>query len=365
MVFPTRESEKAIAGYSITLVDALKEKGVDTISETYTMGSAKSFLRLMPKLLKYDIVHIQHEYMIVGNYSLPFFIAFPFLKFFKKGKLVVTMHTVPSQKTEFVGGKFKNFVRKLIYKLENKIIKWSCDKVIVHTGLFTDILDKEYGFNKKEIDIIPQGVITNIPKFSKAQCKKELKLSGPVYLVIGNFVYDHGQDIVLRQADKIGKTILVKYNPKPLNNTNSKKASDFFEKTKKMVSEKKLDKFVRWDIFDISDTSDLWWKYFTAADLVLLPYRGGIGSGILYHSIAAETPMVASNGPYFKEHEKLYGCLKTVDKEEDYPKVIKETMKKKNLLKLEKDCKDFKKRFSWLELADKYRKIYSSLTQSK
>ena len=81
------------------------------------------------------------------------------------------------------------------------------------------ILEK---FSNK-IKIISQGVIDNLSLINKNKAKKELNISGNVYLIIGNLISDSGADLILRQADKIGKTIIFATNPKGANTRNRKK----------------------------------------------------------------------------------------------------------------------------------------------
>ncbi|MBI2043880.1 glycosyltransferase, partial [Candidatus Pacearchaeota archaeon] len=154
MVFPTRESERAISGYSVTLTDNMKAVGVDIDNVTYTAGSPKTLFKQVSKLKKYDVVHIQHEYNLLGNYGLPFF-ALYFLLFLGNCRVVTTMHTILSQKEQFKGSKFKTFLRKMLYMTQNRVINWFSDVIVVHANFFKEILHHEYGIKKNKIIIFP------------------------------------------------------------------------------------------------------------------------------------------------------------------------------------------------------------------
>ena len=83
------------------------------------------------------------------------------------------------------------------------------------------------------------------------------------------------------------------------------KLDEIKEIIEKDYDAKSNDKPVESGDVDIKDLPySLWWKYFAAADVVLLPYKGGIGSGIFADCIATDKPMVGSNIPYFKEFAK-------------------------------------------------------------
>jgi len=269
---------------------------------------------------------------------------------------------VLSQKEKFKCSKIKTILRKILYFTQNRVIGCFSDKIVVHANFFKEILIKEYGLHKNKVDIFPQGIIENIPSYNKIKIKKELNLLGPIYLFMGSMIPDHGHDIIIKQADKIGKTILVVANPGSVNDRNSDRTRKYLEECKKIVQEKHFEKFVRFDISEnITDKSPLWWKYFAVSDLVLLPYRGGIGSGIFAHSIAAKKPVIASNIQYFNEIAKNFNCIKIAKKDSDYSKIIKEAMKSKNYKKMLKGCEKYLKENSLSAIAVRYKQLYLSL----
>lgn len=360
LVFPSRESEKAISGYSVYLKEALKKNKINVDALTYQAGSPLSFLKILSRLKEYDIIHLQHEYNLLGYYGLPFFLLY-FLLSFYKCKVVTTMHTILSQKEKFKGNKIKILLRKVLYFTQNRIINWFSDRIIIHANFFKEILINEYNFPEVKIKVLPQGIIKDIETISKNKAKKELKLKGSVYLIIGNFVPDHGADIILERAEKIGKTILIVINPKAINDRNQKRLTNYINFCVKYVKDKELSKYVRFDIKPINDEKPEWWLYFYATDLVLQPYRGGIGSGIFTHAMATKTPVIASNILFFKEISKKYGCVKIAETEGDYPRVIKEAMKPKNYSKMKKECERYLKENNWSSVSNKYKNLYNSL----
>lgn len=359
MIFPSLDSEKPIAGYSITLCKAVKKAGVDIDMLTYKAKSFSSFLKLLPKLKNYDVIHLQHEYNLLGCYGLPFFPALILLKLYKKrgAKIIITMHTVLSKKEKYLSKNLMlNWGRKnVFYPLKNRLINRVSNFIILHAGFFKDILIREYGFKTDKIDIMPQGILENIPKIGKEEAKRNLGLSGPVYLLIGSFVPAHGHDIIIKQARKIGPTILTVINPKFI-------GTAFFSELKDYVGSNNLNKIVKFEIKDIKNDMTLdWWKYFYASDIVLLPYRGGIGSGIFAHAIAAERPMIGSNIQYFREFSKSFKGIIIAKTDEDFPKAIKEAMNPQKLKKMEDACKEFKREFGMSSIGRKYKRIYESL----
>ena len=360
MVIPSRKSDKAISSYAVEITKSIKKQKVDIENVFYNAGSPKSFFKIIPKLKKYDVIHLHHEYNLLDFYGLPFFLIYPILWLIKKGALVTMMSTVLSQKEKFKGKPFKNFLRKYLYFFQNRLINWTSDSIIVTMKFHKDILVKEYEFKSDKVEIFPSGGPTKVKIIPKQKAKKELKLSGPVYLIIGNMVPDHRIDTILRQAKKIEGTILIVGNPNPINDRNRKRVQSYLESNKNYVKENNL-KNVRFDIFYITDENPLWWKYFSAADIVLQAYRKGIGSGIFLHAMATKTPVVANNTEFFREIKEKFDCLKLVKEEKDYPKIIREVMKPITYKKMEKGCEKYLKENNWDKIGKRYKELYESL----
>jgi len=357
MIYPDLKSEKAISMYSIKLVDNI-EKNTHIESLSYQAGKPLTLFKSLYKLKRYDIIHIQHEYNLLGFYGVPFFLLFCFLILLNK-RVVITMHTVLSIGIKLRGNKIKVLFRKLLYLTQNFFIKMVSNSVIVHANFFKDILVTDYKLSPRQINVIPQGIIENIPKTEKDVAKRELNLSGPVYLIIGSFVPDHGADKIIKQANRIGGTVLIATNSKSVNDRNNKRIREYLELNKSIVNHRQLYDSVRFDIKEIPFS--LWWKYFSAADIVLLPYIGGIGSGILSDAIAARKPVVASNIKYFREFSEKYGFITIAKKDTDFPKRIKEAMKPDIYKEMVIECDRYIKDYGLSNMGKRYSRLYTSL----
>lgn len=359
MVFPSTSSEKGISSYSINLVNHLRKQGVEVDEITFTQGKTFTLLKQLFKISNYDLVHIQHEYNLLGGFGLPYFVLLGLLKIFKKNVSFVTMHTVLSQKEQFKSGKIKTFLRKILYKTQNRWISWTSERIIVHSRAFKKILIEEYSIPEKKVEVFPHAILENIKTLSKEQAKKKLNLSGPVYLMIGTMIPDHGHDIIVNQANKIGKTTLIVTNPNAVNDRNTEKIKNFLNLNEQIVKENKFEKFVRFDLGVIP--YEKWWMYFSAADLVLLPYRGGIGSGIFSDAMSMKKPVIANNVRYFKEFAQDYGCVKLAKNDSDFPRVIKDAMKPKNYQKMLSECERYFNENGLTPISKKYKQLYESL----
>ena len=131
MIFPSENSEKAISQYSEKLTQNIRKLNLPIADENYTAGSPPSLFKKLKKIKDYDLIHIQHEYNLLGYFGLPFFYVYFYLWMFKKKKLVTTMHTIPSKLSQFKSGIIKTFLRKyILYPLQNWLINKASDNFI-------------------------------------------------------------------------------------------------------------------------------------------------------------------------------------------------------------------------------------------
>ncbi|HTZ41685.1 MAG TPA: glycosyltransferase [Candidatus Omnitrophota bacterium] len=358
LISPNIESEKALAIISGHLAESISNLGINIDLITYNAHSPISFLKKFKKFREYDILHLHHEYNLLGYYGLPFFFILPLLKLMGK-KIVITMHTVLPKSEKFQESKIKILFRKMLYATQNRFIRDFCDLIHVNERFFKDVLVEDYHFNPEKIAIIPQGVIDNIKMPDKKKSRKELGLSGNIYLIIGNLTVDSGADRVIQQADKIGKTILFATNPNAANTSNRAKVLDFIKLNKEIVEKNNFQRYVRFDLRELP--VDLWWKYLSSCDLVLQAYRGGVRSGVFSEAMAAQKPVVASNINFFREMLSQYKSLLVAEKDEDFPVLIKKAMIPANYKKMQEECVRYIRENGLSQVSKAYAKLYSSL----
>ena len=340
MIYPNK-NEKAIKNYS---EDLIKETKVDGL--TYTAG--KPFTFPFFKAIKYKVIHIQHEYNLLGWYGLPFQFILFFLALLG-GSLVITMHNVLPRKSGY------GMLRRSFYAFSNAIINLCCESIIVHSQVFKDILVNDYDFDERNVFVIRHGV-KEVPKFNKSEIKKKLKLKGNVYMIIGNFHRNHQPHIIMEQSKKIGgKNILIVWNSSAVNDRNKERLISYFHECREIAS--KQNTLHEITEIDLSyEHPEMWWEFFYACDLVLLPYINGIGSGIFNDAMATGTPVVCSNTNYFREMSKKHYCMESAESNELFDKAIKKAMK--NITKLKKGCKEYAKEYSIKRIADRHRRVY-------
>lgn len=352
------EEGRGIAIYTEELSKGLKKQDLSIDQLFYQRGSIRSFLKLVPKLKKYDITHIQLEYGLFGRFAgIKFVPLLLFLYFLGVKKIVITMHTVHDKKEKLIHkNSFWIWLRKnLIYPLQNKLIGFCADAIVLHTNFLAERMNKIYKVKKRKLFVIPHGVREDSPIIKKEMAKKILRLKGPVYLMIGNISYPKGFDIVIKKAKEIGKNIVI-FGQAVGNEV------AYLEDLKNYIKTNNLEKIVRIDtnIDPVGSDYKKWWLYLSSADLILLPYRTMTTSGIFISAMQAKKPVVTSDSLYFREIASKYGCIKITRTNEDYPKAIKKSMR--NLKKMEKEASKFSKDNSFKVLSLKYKNLYNKLS---
>ena len=81
--------------------------------------------------------------------------------------------------------------------------------------------------------------------------------------------------------------------------------------------------------------------------------------------MAMKKPVIASNIKYFREISKRYGCLKIVNTNEDFSRVIKQAMNPKNYLKMKKECQRYYNENNLSIIAKKYEGLYDYIEALK
>ena len=350
------EPGRGMAIYTEELSEGLKKNGLDIHPLFYKMGSATSFLKLLPQLRKYDVVHIQLEYGLFGRFAGMKFIPLLLIMYFLGvKKIVITMHTV-HDKAEKLIHKSRLWIglrKNIIYPFQNIIMGLFSDAIIFHTNFLAERMHRVYNVNRKKLFIIPHGVREDSPIIDKRKAKRELGIKGSVYLMIGNIGYLKGFDIIIKQSKQIGRNVVV------FGQTLKK---DYLNDLEKYVEDNNLKKIVKIDK-DVDPTgSDYkkWWLYLSAADLILLPYRAMTTSGIFISAMQAHKPVVTSDTPYFREIASAYNCIKIAKTEGDYPILIKEAMK--SLRAMETEAVRFARDNSFKRLSKKYLSLYKKIS---
>jgi len=171
----------------------------------------------------------------------------------------------------------------------------SMDALIVHSSTGARRMEEVVGIDRKKIHVIPHGsfdYLTELPH--EDPLPAELKgAEGPVILFFGLLRPYKGVDVLLDAFASVkGAELWIVGNPR-------------MDITGLQAKAEKLGGRVRWLPRFIQDTEIP--AIMRAADLVVLPYRDGEQSGVLYTGLAFGKPMVISDvgglGDVAREHD--------------------------------------------------------------
>jgi glycosyltransferase involved in cell wall biosynthesis len=134
-----------LKNYSEYLVREMKKKNLNVI--------------LSDKIEYYgfDIIHIQFEHTLFRPFGLKLIPILILLKIRGK-RIVITSHTVLSKKEIYSRNKLINLIKKIIFPLDEFLMGFLSDKIIVHTSYAKKILMKDYKIKKEKIEVIPIGI---------------------------------------------------------------------------------------------------------------------------------------------------------------------------------------------------------------
>ena len=230
----------------------------------------------------------------IQNASL--FLIIPFVLRCIGKKQIFVLHQVIENLNELVGhlGWKKNDMRKIIF---NPLLKgfYFCihllsNKIIVTEEVFKNRLQNIVGTSSK-ITTIPHGVDTRIPLINKETARQFLRLplNKKIILYFGYLSWYKGADLFFKFAKKMANTdiqFIMAGGPSFTNVEKShyKKYMDGFKKPSKNIH---ISGFVPEEKIPF---------YFSAADLVVLPYRTMMSSsGPLSLAFSFEKPLIMSD----------------------------------------------------------------------
>lgn len=241
--------------------------------------------------IKPDIVHIQHEYFLYGGPLTA--TLFPLLIVLSKltsKKVIVTLHGVlPLKIIEDSGFRQENGIRgpviilKIALLLVTRLIALFSDKIVVHETFLKEFLIKDYKANPKKIVIIPHGV-ENFSPIPNDEAKKILGFENKkILLYFGYLTGYKGIKELLHAYGNVAKSVsntilIIAGGPHP-----------------RLVKESWYRNWIR-DIIkralniqhEIGDKGRIIFTgyvpedkiplFFSAADVVILPYKARIAS---------------------------------------------------------------------------------------
>jgi len=270
---------------------------------------------------KIDIVHVQHEIYLYGGLGSA--IVFPLLLFLirlLRKPVIVTLHgLIPLSK---VDGRFlrENWIRGSPFVMRAglillvKMIAFLSTSVVVHEEKIKEVLRSEYNCPARKIYVVHHGIEERDDLIEKDDAKEKLGLRGKnVILFFGYITGYKNVDLLIESANFL-KThdwaivIAGGSHPRLSADPNYRRyLSDMREKAWTISKDRILLRG-----FIAEEEVPL---YFSAADLVVFPYRTAMSSsGPMCLAVSYKRPFLISNS--FKQIVKIEELIFKVDPQE-------------------------------------------------
>jgi len=311
------------------------------------------------KILNPKIVHLQHEYFLYGG---PLSAAeFPLIVLLSRMLLryvVVTLHGVIPLKL-LDDKKFRRengitgppILLKLALLIVTKLIAFFAHVIIVHEDFLKEYLISDYHVPSSKIVVIPHG-IEKVDRISQDEAKKKLGFNNNevVILYFGYLTGYKGVDILLEAYQKIcsflANSVLIiagGEHPRLKRYAWYKNWVKQLIQMASIIKERSKNARIIFTGFLNEDKIPL---YFSAADLVVLPYRAKIAaSGPESISLAFKKKVITSTPNRVPTTDELAAVIvKELTKREDNEKFIELLIDKR----------------AWSNVAREHLKVYNS-----
>jgi glycosyltransferase involved in cell wall biosynthesis len=343
-------TECGISDTTRLLVDEL-EKHDDIKINIYPVKKLGSknpfyFIKLLKNIQKNQITHIQYHSDLFSPFihglSLSYFpLVIFFLKFWRKNKIITTVHEIDSN----------SMVNKLIIKFLNL-----SDKLIAHNSKLINSME-ESGVKNDKLFLIPLGTLKS-KIMNKELCKNTLGAPDKTILTIFGFIgLNKGHDLVIDILPELGEDYVLII----AGESRTKEQIEYKHLLKDKISSAELQNRVKFLGFIEEEQLSV---VANATDIFLYPYRWIAASAALNIALSYQTPTITSDLDYFMEIKKEYDCIELFKSENkhDLLEKIRELLssaEKQNYLK--EKCRYFSQKTSWKSVGYKTRSLYLDL----
>lgn len=355
------ERKCGVADYSKNLVKCLEELPVDITVIHNNQPNTVNPLYWVKLALKSrrdcNIIHVQHEYSLFGTfwklYGVMSFIFYLLIWFRRRYKVITTIHELPQKSPS--SGLVRTITSRMYRYFSNWFVKAS-DLVIVHTECARSEIVREY--NGVNVVVIPHGSLAEVSIGHRELSKKRLGLIGKHVLVIFGFVNDRkNYEDIISILPELGEDVVLIIAGGAV----TKSGELYLRQLRDMARELGVeDRVIFTGYLKPEDVPEI----FSAADIVLLPYRDVTQSGVLNIALAYKKAVITSDLPAFREIKDMYDCIEIArDRSEFLSKIRMLLSCKARARKLERKTTRYWTENNWKNVARKHFSVYGEVTQ--
>jgi len=334
--------------YQTLLAKALEK---NSISVTFCYGYRRVFpIYRQWKINEASILHIHwlNPYLKGGNivvkliYCLKFLADISLVKM-KKVRIIWTIHNLVSHNAKFP--RLEKWTKQLFLKF--------VDHVIVHSKAAKESVIQAYQLDHGKVSVVPHGHYRDVylPAIAQAEARKQLGLqpNGLIFLNFGmlrpykgiekllEIWYEHHQDLAETQLLITGKAFDLDYG------------KELAEQTAQIENAQLNDIFVDNEKIHL---------YFSAADIVALPFNQILTSGSLLLAMSYGKPIIAPRSPSIEETlDGATDFLYDPANQSGLLRAIQDSLKS-DLLSVSRNISMACDRLNWFDIAAETKKIY-------
>lgn len=336
LIWVVPEAKGGIRDYSDTLFpfvqDAVKAKyQIQMLTPALAKRSqVREFIEIL-KREKPDLIHIQHEFGLFGSKTPPFY-TFPKLisdmrQALPQTKIIVTAHSVYNEEHRYIlestGWQFpirlalNLFALPFLRRLWTKMTWGICDATIVHSSTQIPIIEKSGCPVSAEIPLYVLKTNKN-KKVEDAQAElinwhgEFFNTDDPLIVVFGFFSFEKAQDVALRAFARL------RTNAKLVLAGGARRKADrpYYDHCQELIRGLGIQEKVFVTHYIPPERVD---TYFSAARLVVAPFRVSFGSASITQALSRGVPTLASDLPLNQEiQERVPGCLSFFKSEDPF-----------------------------------------------
>jgi glycosyltransferase involved in cell wall biosynthesis len=338
-----------IGTYADSLLGGFENTETERLELDYDDPSTLSFLRLALRSARAegDVVHVQHEYGLFGRHGSRYpglfaVIFFPVLYLASRvtgTNVVATMHSVlrPSAQDAPLSV-------RLYLLLSHNLLGATTDHLVFISEGCQDRFLADVALDSTDHSLLPHGVdVQDATEVSTAEAKAcfDFDKETTVVMIPGFIRPPKGHDVFIDvAAEFLDCEFFIAGGARP--------EGDDFEFAEEILESAPANVTATGVLDDEEFHVAL-----QAADLAFLPYRVVTQSGTFNWCAAHELPVLASDEPYFRQMERRWGNLATVDVE-DREAVIEDI---ETLLSTEEYRERLSERMAVFKAANDFREV--------
>ncbi len=315
-LYPAKEQEDK---KSTMKIEVHAERTLSMINPFSWINTALKIRRFNPEKIVFHFVTPFTSIM----FSIMSFIS----KFKRKTKTVLICHNLKPHEKSF----FDKILTKIIFSNTNEFI--------THSNEDFNELKKKFKNRKVVKGFAPALNFFNFKTFSKNESKKILKLNKKTILFFGYVRKYKGLDLLLDSLPFVLKQIDLEL---VIAGQFCKNKKVYLEKIKELEIEKNV------KIFDEYLPNEKVGLFFSASDVILMPYKSLSNSAILQIALSFNKPVIGTKVGALKEVIKNnINGLFTENSKESIAKAIIKFYEEKKEKEFSENMKKIKENFSW------------------